>query len=134
MTDLYGETCAARLDGEGLDCAVIAVAISCRVPYATAHALFEKAGRRKGGRTPRHMTEEVLDALGFEWVKFKPRQKNGSGYTPKTIGAACRGGHYMAYVKSHVLAVVNGEVQDWTKNRTHRVKYVWRIIKKGRFE
>ena len=119
--------------GETNDCSVIATSIAARVPYNVAHAALKAQGRNnRNGTTPARMLK-ALEALGCEWEQVTdPRQANGSRYTMKTIGQACRRGFYIVLVNGHVAAVVNGQVEDWTNDRRHHVRAYWKVtVPKG---
>jgi hypothetical protein len=90
---------------------------------------------RLEGRKPRKgaTTFEILRAvinMGFkiEGVK-KLKQKNGSRYTPKTIGDKLKRGYYLCFCNGHVFAVVNGDVEDWTNNRKHHITQAYKVIR-----
>ena len=116
---------------ERADCTVIATAIACRIPYPEAHEMVRMMGRpnRQGFYT--NIIAESLPQFGYEAIELKRiKQKNGSLYTPKTIGKKLKSGYYICQVNGHAFAVVNGVVEDWTDGRRHRIKRIWKIKKK----
>ena len=121
----------SRRAHESEDCTVIATALAARMPYAEAHAMLAALGRknRKGFKTWR--IAEELGHRGYRvTATWLPKQKNGSLYTPKTIGKLCKRGYWMVQVRRHVFAVINGEVYDWVRGRRHHVIRVYRIERK----
>jgi len=117
--------------GEHNDCAVKAVALTCRVPYGVAHVTLKQLGRSNGRGTPIFMTEEAIEKLGYEMVELKRnRQPGGSRYTPKTIGERLKRGYWLCRVRHHIFAVVNGMVLDWTDGRQHRIERIYRVTKR----
>jgi hypothetical protein len=112
------------------DCSVLAIAIAARMKYKDAHELCASAGRRTGHRFHAMRAVNKLAAEGYcvESVGNLV-QKNGSAYTPKTIGNKLKRGYYMCWIRGHVFAVVNGEVEDWTNNRKHRITKAVKITK-----
>ena len=118
--------------GERNDCTVKAVSIACQIPYHEAHRYLSKLGRRKGrgwfpndhNRKGRNVSGYIdnLDSLGFEHEKISVASR-----TVSQIERELRSGHYMVHVSGHVLALVDGKVQDWTEGRRHRVKSVYKI-------
>jgi len=112
--------------GENNDCTVKAVAIACQVPYEEAHEYLRSIGR-KWGRGHRwqingHGYAERLDKLGIEGEEIEVKSK-----TVKTLARELTKGNYMVKVKGHVLAIVDGKVEDWTAGRQHRVLKVMKI-------
>jgi hypothetical protein len=116
--------------GEDYDCSVIAVSIACRVSYQRAHAMLNYYGRKNKGGAPRIATLMAAQALGFRLDLVKNlKQKNGCKFTPKTIGDKLKNGYYLCDVSGHVFAVVNGDVEDWVKDRCHRITGVWKVTR-----
>lgn len=115
---------------ERADCSVMATAIAARMPYEEAHTLLATAGRRKGKRFTTSLVLPHLEAKGYKVEAVENlKQKNGSAYTPKTIGNRLKRGYYMVWIKGHVFAVVNGVVEDWTQGRQHRITRAVKITK-----
>lgn len=113
---------------ERRDCAVVAASLACRVDYKKTHALFKILGRRDGDGTPRSIQSHAVRLLGCDVEKIRyPVQKNGNRYTPITIGKLCNRGYWMVFVSGHVLAVINGEVQDWSEGTRRRITEVWKV-------
>lgn len=112
--------------GETNDCTVKAVSIACQVPYSEAHQYLKSLGRKN--RRGHHWQAngigyaEALHKIGVEGVEVGFRSK-----TVKTLARELTKGHYMVKVKGHVLAIVDGKVEDWTEGRQHRVLKVMRI-------
>lgn len=116
--------------GEHKDCAVIAVALTCKVSYEKAHAALKACGRRDRSGTPFNVTEAAVRKLGYKINRYKRmRQAGGSRYTPKTIGGRLRKGRYLCRVRGHIFAVVDGQVMDWTAGRNHRIEHFYRVTK-----
>lgn len=113
------------------DCSVIAISIACRIPYDVAHDVCRKNGRKNNrGFWPEKTFSDLKD-LGYVFEEVKNiKQKNGSKYTPKTIGNKLKKGYYLCYVKSHVFAVKNGNVCDWSKGHRHRIYKIYKVTKK----
>ena len=104
---------------EDNDCSVKALAIAARVSYAMAHKACAKHGRKpKRGMYTQDILETASHTLNCRVeLKIDLRQRNGSRYTVKTIAPLLNKGHYLVFVRGHVLAVVDGKVEDWTANR-----------------
>jgi len=112
--------------GENNDCTVKAVAIACQVTYDEAHGYLKSLGR-KWGRGHHwagngHGYTERLDKLGIEGEEIEFKSK-----TVKTLARELTKGHYMVKVRGHVLAIIDGKVEDWTAGRQHRVLKVMKI-------
>ena len=122
-----------RLSGEHSDCSVIATSIVCRVPYNHAHKALASQGRRCGGGAYLSWTLSAARGLGckVDSIPFG-KQKNGSGWTAASIGKRFPRGYYLVSMKGHIAALVNGEMQDWTDGRRHRVLSVYKVtVPKG---
>jgi hypothetical protein len=50
------------------------------------------------------------------------------GKTVVTAARVLRRGKYLVRIRRHVLAIVDGQVHDWTDGRQHRVQQVFEII------
>lgn len=114
----------SRKFNEKSDCAVKAVAIACSVDYAKAHALLKKLGRQNRRGTMTHTTLKAIHELGFKAV---PQPLDRLPRTVKTIAPALKGGTYLVKTRGHILAVVDGQTEDWTAGRRHRPVSVWKI-------
>jgi len=112
------------------DCVVIAVAIAARMTYEKAHGICEYQGRKIGKGIATEYVLQHLEKIGFKVEKVKNLvQKNGSRYTPKTIGERLKRGYYIVRKNSHAIAVVNGTVEDWTNGRQHHIKDAYKITR-----
>lgn len=123
---------------ESNDCAVVALAAACRVPYDEAWVALDKAGRKPGRGTKWKSILQAIDALGFklrlvEVEQFiQERYPRGHARVLKSItthhperfpGAFRKGEAYLALVSSstHIAAIVDGVTADWTRGRPFRV-------------
>ncbi len=112
------------------DCAVIALSIVMRSTYKTSHAMCASIGRRPRTGTNTRQTFAAIRQAGFKVEPVKRMvQKNGSKYTPKTIGDKLKKGYYLCFCNDHVFAVVNGDVEDWTNGRQPRIKEAYKIVR-----
>jgi hypothetical protein len=113
------------------DCSVMAIAIACRLSYKKAHDLMAAYGRKNRQGANNFAILQAARSLGFEITAVNNLvQGNGCGYTVTTIGEKCKSGYYLAFVRGHVLGVVNGEIYDWTEGRRHRVNEVYKVTRK----
>ena len=119
-----------KQQNEKNDCSVMATAIACRLSYKKSHELMASHGRRTRGSAHTHIILNAARSLGFTLTPVKNlKQKNGSKFTPKTIGAKLKAGYYLAFINGHVLGVVNGEVYDWTNNRNHHIIEAYKVTR-----
>jgi hypothetical protein len=129
MNEAYTQVKAeAEAMGETNDCVVRAISIAAQLPYNEAHTICARAGRkpRHGMHTRRAI--EVLNQLdNYHTDMIVPRKPGGGRYTVKTIGRAFPRGRYVCVVSGHALAIVDGEVCDWTNGRQHRVKFMFKV-------
>jgi hypothetical protein len=113
---------------ETKDCAVKAVSLVTGVHYADVLALMDAKGRKPRKGTPMRIIYATLKHLGYTTVKIDT-------YDAKTVRTLERQmrhtkGTYLVWVRKHILAVVDGNVIDWTQGRRHRVITVERVIRK----
>jgi hypothetical protein len=106
------------------DCTVKAIAITCDVPYKVAHKALANEGRKS--RCGSYWSQQVraINSLGYALETV--------GHTAKTINQVksdrvVQNGYFLAYVRGHVAAVVNGKVEDWTDGRRHRIQKVFKV-------
>ena len=113
---------------EANDCSVLALAMACRIDYHLSHVALKMAGRKnRQGVFPEHI-KKATENLGFTLGPvIRPKQANGSKYTPRTIAEQFPAGRYLAYSRSHVFALVDGEVRDWHKGRRYHIIKVQEI-------
>jgi len=106
------------------DCTVKAIAITCDVPYKVAHKALANEGRRNRCGSYRHQQVNAIKALGYD---LEPVEVTAKTMTKIKSDAAVSAGYFLAYVRGHVAAVVNGKVEDWTDGRRHRIQKVYKI-------
>lgn len=122
------------------DCGVLALSILGRMTYEKAHGICEFQGRkhRMGMWTTSLLC--AFEQAGFKATEVKQRtstknmfgrlrQPNGSKYTPKTIGKRLHTGYYLCVTDGHFFSVVNGDVEDWSKDRRLRVIRAYKIVR-----
>lgn len=110
------------------DCAVRAVSIACETDYRSVHTLMTAHGRRhRCGTNFETTTKAVISALDYDAVDITSRVR---GKTVKTVARELHNGRFLVRVSRHILAVVDGKVEDWTDGRQHRVKQVLKVVKK----
>lgn len=95
---------AAGFLRERRDCTVRATAVALDIPYAEAHAKMKALGRRDCRGVP---YEAYISGLGMQRVAdWKPRTT-----LYKALGSL-KSGRYVARMRGHVFAVVDGIVHD----------------------
>lgn len=111
------------------DCVVIAYAVATDTDYDTAlyintelHA-FEPG---KGGRSW-HLVLDAYRMMGYDLSLHYAA-------TAKTAISAERApelqkGRYLLFMRngSHIAAMVDGTVHDWTKGRRHTIQHIWKV-------
>lgn len=108
--------------GEHNDCTVIALSIATNTPYSQMRDMLKDFGRKPGARMKHNSFMDAVYALINPSPKIiKPRKANGGKYTPVTIGRYYSKGTYLCFTSGHVFCLKDGEVQDWTAGRRHRI-------------
>jgi hypothetical protein len=128
-----------RALGEKNDCCVVTLAAAGDIPYEQAHAMLKKRGRRNGRGANGRDVLAALRELGFAVERVPVREmidrypgvhrnlKNVTTHHPRRFPAAWRGKSYVMMVRAHILAVVDGEVQDWTVNRAKQAQELYEV-------
>ena len=115
------------------DCAVIAASIAMNRSYHWAHAEFEKLGRVRGRPTMLDISTKVMlgtkDFAGLvkKGVIKLTVEEFGRKVTPRTLAKKLGKGRWIAVTRKHMLAIVDGEVQDYTATTNHRVLMFWQM-------
>jgi hypothetical protein len=124
------------------DCAVKAIAIACGLSYEEARDLCASYGRkpRRGMKTKAIL--ECVAKAGFSY-DLVPMGNFISHYPGVHKNLKCVTTHhpvrfpkvwkhnatYLAFQTKHVLAIVDGEVQDWTSKQANKLISIYRIEK-----
>jgi hypothetical protein len=114
--------------GERRDCTVKAIALAAGLEYVEALEALASAGRKSKRGASCIVIKRALDTLGIRVYEHAPRKGGGGQYTVKTIPRVLPAGKHIVIVKGHALAVVDGEVLDWSEDRKHRVHTVYTLI------
>mgnify|MGYP001176202948 FL=1 len=109
-----------EMKNEHNDCSVKAIAIATNQPYIKAHTVLQKLGRKnRKGCMPRQILSSIR-VMGFSYKDCGRLAK-----TVTTLEAAVSPSkRYICFVRGHVLAIVNGKIEDWTEGRRYRVQTV----------
>ena len=113
--------------GERNDCAVKALAIATRQSYNVAHTALAMHGRDDRAGTYPQQTYAATEMLGFSVREVWNRYDAERGCTVRTVGNKFPKGTYYVHVRGHILALVNGEVEDWTKGQRRDVLRVSKV-------
>lgn len=105
------------------DCAVRATTLASGFSYDHVHRLYSLCGRKHRRGVKRYITDKVWKHLG---LKVKPVQVKSK--TVCTLERELRFGKYLVFTRGHLLALIDGVVQDWTKGRRHRVVRVYKVV------
>jgi hypothetical protein len=108
---------------ESNDCAVKALSIAMDTAYSVIHKLLKLQGRPNRQGTYKHQQQAVIEQLGF---KLEPIQVKAKTVT--TLERENLQGYNLVYVRGHVLAVVNGSIEDWTQGRKHRILQGYKVV------
>jgi hypothetical protein len=119
---------ASRLNvtGDKNYCAPVALALTTGMDVELVNDEVIKKGwrRKKCGMS----TWNMIRFLDHHRIDHEEIQFNGdSKGTMSTIGKRFPRGKFLVFVRGHVAALVDGEVQDWTEGRRHRVIRLERV-------
>lgn len=120
---------SAQAMNETRDCAVKAIAVVGDLSYEDAHTLLELYGRKRKHGTKRYMTRKALKFLDLQTKDVTDQFRDAGAKTVRTLGRVIKNkkGTYLVFTASHVLAVRDGEICDWTDGRLHRIQGVERV-------
>ena len=131
---------ASNRYGETNDCTVLALAAAGNVTYEEAHAALKKHGRknRKGPKAQTvivngqrhvgcHAFQEACRELGIGFRVMASEEFDAKTMTTAERDRKLSNGRFVAYVRGHVAAIVDGTVVDWTQGRRHRIRSVWQL-------
>lgn len=135
----------AKVAGDKNNCTVIAVAIVAGLSYAEASVLLAKHGRKFGKGFAPEKYCEALESIGFEVVKIKTNffldqyselhksiLKNVTTHHPDRFPHIWKDGKvYLLVQKTHVSAVVDGVVIDYTRGKRKQVVAIYEVKRKG---
>lgn len=109
--------------GETNDCSVKCLAIVTGKSYAQCHEALRLQGRKKGRGANGRQIEKALNALGFKTVNTE--------WTGKTfISFKCDPEKVvMLFSKSHVVAVTNSVIRDWSNGTRRKPIGAWEIVR-----
>jgi hypothetical protein len=116
---------------EEKDCAVKAIAAVGNLEYDEAHCLMEMCGRESKSVTPSYVIERALKFLEVKLEDCTDLFRSMGGKTIRTLGRLMegrKGETYLVRTASHIFAVKDGEVCDWTIGRLHRIQSVERAV------
>jgi hypothetical protein len=109
-------------------CGPIALAVVTGIKPSTAQSKLAKLGRKRHHGTYTYQLLEAVKQCGFT-VKYLKRLSSEC----KTVRSLEKRGlgsrTLLVFTSSHVLAVKNGKVCDWTANRLHRITGIYIVEK-----
>lgn len=141
-TELYNsiQKDSAKVN-ERNDCTIVAITVATDRPYIEVKAALEAAGKYRHKGCRQQIQIKALKALGFKAQEVHPqffidqypevhkRQlKNVTTHQPDRFPYVFRDGKtYLLYTPSHVTAMINGRVHDWTRGCRKKVVGIFEI-------
>ncbi|NDG64907.1 MAG: hypothetical protein EBY29_15805 [Planctomycetes bacterium] len=127
---------------ENRDCAVKAVALVCGVSYEVAHDTLAKAGRQSGKGTFTHIIKQACNDLGYRAIELSMAEKIAqypgnhknlrsiTNHHPHRFNKVWKDGkNYLFLNATHVAAVMDGELIDWSVGRPMPLIALYHIVK-----
>lgn len=122
---------AALASGDKGFCVPMAISLVTDNSFdAVNNLLIGKGLRRKGQGVNRDAYTSLLNdgTFGdFEVVDVTDEVRARGGKTVRSVAKVCKRGRFLVSVRGHLLAVINGEVCDWSDGRLHRVQRVLEV-------
>jgi hypothetical protein len=124
------------------DCAVKAIAIVANASYEEAHEALAKQGRRNGRGSTIVQIMAALKSLGVHvngYINHVYHGGKNMGRCPiRDVTFRLRSVYgmdrkqiaerrFLVLTRNHILAVKDGEVQDWTEGRRHQARFAWEV-------
>lgn len=108
--------------GEKNDCVVKALSLVSGYSYEKVHNFLRLKGRKFRKGTLQSIWIPAMKALGIQhnFSRF-------SGKTTMNLRVPSRNSNYLILSASHVAAMIEGKVQDWSDGRRTRVLEVWEV-------
>lgn len=128
--DKYREYRTNAPKGAHNDCTIVALGLLCNIPYLDAFAAGELVGRKynHGLTVPAVLKMfEILDTPLCKIDDDRLYNDNGNRLTCRSVGRYFGDGRYLVLLRAHALALIDGQVEDWTKGRCHRIESMYRI-------
>lgn len=126
------------------DCGTKCIALVSGLPYRTVHEKLDSLGRKRRGPTPWEMFWGCLKEFGVEWTDHLktvsdriPARGDGSrrsltSYSNRRFPWIFLPDETMILAtNSHVIAVVDGQVHDWSINKSLRINRAVLITKRA---
>ena len=134
MKQTFNEIKKYAYDNDTNCCTVIATAIAFDLPFKKVQQDFFNEGyrvRNQGFYFFRHI-DKIAENYGFKCEllasdEIEVREIFNKGLTPKTIASYLDLSTYFIGVRQHVFTLKNGIVEDWTRNRSHRVAQICKV-------
>lgn len=111
-------------------CLIAAVSMTTGLSYEYCRFVAVRMGWREralGSWKNYRCVLNYLRAMGITDQAVSIRQSNGSRYTRRSVSKYKGHKVFIAYVKGHAFAVINGKVYDHTPNGLHRIEWIWPV-------
>jgi len=108
-------------------CTIIAISSVCDISFGKARAKMMDKGRLQGKGALQYQYHRVIEDRGFNVDPVYGYE----GHHVRTMGKKLGKGKFLVNVRGHVLAVVDGVINDWTEERSLRVREVYKVTKIG---
>jgi hypothetical protein len=106
-------------------CALLAAAIATNSDFDKVHKVYADLGRKDRRGVDTSMILDAIDKLGFNGELIN----NSNNFTVKTAPKRINGNVIMI-TRNHAISMVDGEVNDWTKDSRYIVKEYIKVTPK----
>ena len=127
----YQETRQQALNnGDTNFCVPMALSLVSGKPFNDVNNILLTEGirRKRSGVSRTAYMSRLETHFGITAVNVTSQVRAAGGKTIRTVARVLPKGRFLVGVRGHVVAVINGEVCDWTDNRMHRVLEVFEVI------
>jgi hypothetical protein len=129
MSELFSKIVSeARASGDHSFCVPLAYSVVTGIPFNDINNMMIKSGiRRKGSGVSSAHWKPFSTTVGVQLEDITDVVRH-SARTVRTAARLLKRGKFLIQVRGHLLAVVDGVVHDWTKERQHRIIRVFRVL------
>lgn len=107
-------------------CSVIATATVTGLSFARARRKLERLGRKRCKGLSYGVYRKAIEQQGF---KVTTCHYNLIGMTVNQVAKQLPQGKFLVRINKHVLAMVDGVVNDWSEGRKFKVKSIHQVSK-----
>lgn len=116
--------------GEANDCSVVAVAAVLKTSYEDSHSLMKEFGRKDRKGMSLRSIFAALSSRGFELKKITIPSYIKTIRSFEECSLSIKQRPLLILTSNHIIAYVDGKINDYTSGRLHRITEVYEVVAK----